>query len=94
MTPIQPSGKLAAGFDFPTFEQCATRGPVKVKLVSSIVIPPRTEFIVAGLVSKSAKNTLGMVTRISSGASNLHSAYLFHIINKTKIHPTDTDKLN
>ena len=75
VTPIHPSGKLGAKCDFPTFEQCATRGPVKVKLVSSIVIPPRTEIIVAGLVSKSAKNTLGMVTPISSGASDLHSAY-------------------
>ena len=75
VTPIHPSGKLGAKCDFPTFEQCATRGPVKVKLVSGIVIPPRTEIIVAGLVSKSAKNTLGMVTPISSGASDLHSAY-------------------
>ena len=73
--PIQPDRKSGAKCDFPTFEQCATRGPVQVKLVSSIVIPPRTEVIVAGLLSKSAKNTLGMLTPISSGASDLHSAY-------------------
>ena len=75
VTPVQSSKKSGAECDFPTFEQCATRGPVKVKLVSSIVIPPGTEIIVAGLVSKSAKNTLGMVTPISSGPSDLHSAY-------------------
>ena len=70
--PISPSTA-----DTLVFEQSLHKGPVPLTLVSSIIIPARSEVVLIAHVPRSSRNALGMVAPFVSDVfpSGLYPAY-------------------
>ena len=78
--PILPGAEdsiPASTADTLMFEQSLHKGPVPLTLVSSIIIPARSEVVLNAHVPRSLRNALGMVAPFASDAfpSGLYPAY-------------------
>ena len=60
----------------PLFTQSTHLGPVPVKLVSSIIIPAKTEIVAKANIPRSSRNKLGMLTPVFDDKEGVFAAYI------------------